>query len=234
MPPAEDALPTKKRIMSVCVRLFLEKGYRKTTIADIVRQADVSNSSFQHFFGAKDGVLTALVRYMFDHQFNMAQTAVPSNLPPMYTYEMGAALQLTLTELNENIRELYNEAYLRKDSLDIIQHATAGRLYAIFGSYQPELVESDFYKLVLGTTGMMRGYSSHPCDEGFTLEQKIHCYVTSELRVYRVPEDEMQKVAAFVLSTDLRPVARQAIEEIFRLLSVHYQFSLDGIPITTD
>ena len=46
----------------MCVKLFLEQGYKKTTVAEIVQRAEVSNSSFQNIFRAKDGVLTELVR----------------------------------------------------------------------------------------------------------------------------------------------------------------------------
>ena len=51
------SLEAKKRILSACVRLFLEKGYRGTTVAEIVREAHVSVSTFQNIFHAKDGVL---------------------------------------------------------------------------------------------------------------------------------------------------------------------------------
>ena len=54
------SLPAKKRILTACVRLFLEKGYKGTTVAEIIREADVSASSFQNIFRAKDGVLTRL------------------------------------------------------------------------------------------------------------------------------------------------------------------------------
>ena len=33
------SLPAKKRILAVCVRLFLEQGYKKTTVAEIVTKA---------------------------------------------------------------------------------------------------------------------------------------------------------------------------------------------------
>ena len=44
------SLPAKRRILAVCVKLFLEQGYKKTTVAEIVQKADVSNSSFQNIW----------------------------------------------------------------------------------------------------------------------------------------------------------------------------------------
>ena len=45
-----DSKEAKRRILTACVRLFLEKGYKKTTLAEIIEKADVSYSSFQNIF----------------------------------------------------------------------------------------------------------------------------------------------------------------------------------------
>ena len=105
------SLPSKKRILTVCVRLFLEQGYKKTTVSEIVHKAEVSNRSFQNIFRAKDGVLTELVAFMFENQFSMARSTAGRQLPPVCVYAVETAIQMTLTELNENLREIYLEAY---------------------------------------------------------------------------------------------------------------------------
>ena len=69
------SLPAKKRILTVCVKLFLEKGYKRTTLAEIIEKADVSYSTFQNIFRAKDGVLTELAEFMFSNQFSMARSS---------------------------------------------------------------------------------------------------------------------------------------------------------------
>lgn len=57
----------------------------------------------------------------------------------MYVYAVETAIQMTLTELNENLREIYIEAYTQKEASDYIFQETAKELYQIFGPYQPEL-----------------------------------------------------------------------------------------------
>ena len=52
------SLPTKKRILTVCVKLFLEKGYKQTTLAEINEKAGVSYSQFQNIFQSKPGQYT--------------------------------------------------------------------------------------------------------------------------------------------------------------------------------
>ena len=118
------SLPAKKRILAVCVRLFLEKGYKQTTLAEIIDKANVSYSSFQNIFRAKDGVLTELVEFMFSTQFGMARQLAGADLPPVYVYAVETAIQMTLTELNENLREIYIEAYTQKEASEYIFRET--------------------------------------------------------------------------------------------------------------
>ncbi len=184
------SLPAKKRILTVCVKLFLEQGYKKTTVAEIVHKAAVSNSIFQNIFRAKDGVL------------------------------------MTLTELNENLREIYVESYTHSEVSEFIFRATARELYRIFGSYQPELTEEDFYTLELGSAGLMRGYMVRPCDGTLTLEKKLRMFLTLSLRGYKVPEEEVQQILRFVEGLDIRTVAEQVMQKLFQALAMHYEFSL--------
>ena len=224
-----DGLQTKKRILQACVRLFLENGYRQTTMQQILKEAQVSSSSFQNLFRSKDGVLLELVEFMFENQFRIARTVTGAELPPVYVYAVETALQIALTELNENLREIYLEVYTQQRPLAYIQQATAGELYQIFGPYQPGLTAQDFYELEFGSAGLMRGYMANPCTAEFTLERKLDKFVMLALRGYRVPEEEVQQVLAFLAGLDIRGIAGKVMEELFRRLAMHYEFSPDGL-----
>ena len=220
------SLPAKKRILTVCVKLFLEQGYKKTTVAEIVQKANVSNSSFQNIFRAKDGVLTELVEFMFSNQFGAARKVAGAQLPPVYIYAVETAIQMTLTELNENLRDIYIEAYSHEEASEYIFRETTKELYQIFGSYQPELTEQDFYALEIGSAGIMRGYMARPCDDVLTLEKKLDCFLSMSLRAYKVPEDEIQRVLTFLRTLDIRAVAQQVMHQLFNALAMRFEFTL--------
>ena len=224
-----DGLQTEKRILQACVRLFLENGYRRTTMLQIFKEAQVSSGSFQNLFRSKDGVLLELVNFMFENQFGMARSVAGAELPPVYVYAAETALQITLTELNENLRQIYLEAYTQQRLLDYIQRATAKELHRIFGPYQPGLTEQDFYELELGTAGLMRGYMANPCTADFPLERKLEKFLTLALRGYKVPEEEVQQVLAFLGGLDIRGIAQKVMEELFRQLAMRYEFSPEGL-----
>lgn len=223
------SLPAKKRILTVCVKLFLEQGYKKTTVSEIVHKASVSNSIFQNIFRAKDGVLTELVEFMFSNQFAMARTTAGAQLPPVYVYAVETAIQMTLTELNENLREIYIEAYTQKEASDYIFRETAKELYQIFGPYQPELTARDFYAMEIGSAGIMRSYMAHPCDGELTLEKKLRMFLTMSLRAYRVPEAEVEGAIRFMEGLNIRAIAERVMGELFRALAMHFEFSLPDI-----
>ena len=195
----------------------------------IFKEAQVSSGSFQNLFRSKDGVLLELVKFMFENQFGMARSVAGAELPPVYVYAAETALQITLTELNENLRQIYLEAYTQQRLLDYIQRATAKELHRIFGPYQPGLTEQDYYELELGTAGLMRGYMANPCTADFPLERKLEKFLTLALRGYKVPEDEVRQVLAFLAGLDIRGIAQKVMEELFRQLAMRYEFSPEGL-----
>ena len=221
-----DGIETKKKILTVCVRLFLEQGYKETSITEITELEGVTRGSFQNLFPTKDAVLMELVETMFSGQFAMAQSVVGSELTPIYVYAVETATQLTLTELNENLRELYTEAYTLPDTAEYIYQRTTVELKKIFGLYFPDYTESDFYEMEIGTAGLMRNYMVKKCGIHFPFETKLKRFLTAALRVYRVPEEDLKKVLAFIEKLDIKAVATEIMEKLFAMLEMKYDFKL--------
>ena len=221
-----DSSETRKKILTVCVRLFLEQGYRKTSVGQIVEEAGVARGSYLNLFPTKDRILLELVETMFGGQFGVARSIAGDKLPPVYIYAVETAIQLTLTELNENLRELYTEAYSLPDTAEYIYLHTTAELKKIFGANFPDYAESDFYEMDIGTSGLMRNYMARKCDIHFPLEHKLSRFLTAAMRVYRVPEEEQAQVLAFVAALDIREIATKVIQKLFAMLEMKFDFKL--------
>lgn len=230
----KDGIKTKKKILSVCVRLFLEQGYKETSITQIVDEAGVARGSFQNLFPTKDAVLMELVGSMFSGQFGVARSISGDKLPPVYCYAVETAIQLTLSELNENLREIYIEAYSLPTIAEYIYMHTSAELKKIFGENFPEYTESDFYEMDIGTAGLMRNYMAQKCDDKFPLNHKISRFLTAALRVYRVPENETAKVLAFIESLDIQTIAVGVMHQLFEILEMKFDFKLSDDSETED
>ena len=224
-----DSSETKRKILTVCVRLFLEQGYKNTSVSQIVDEAGVARGSYLNLFPTKDKILLDLTETMFGGQFGMARSIADIKLPPVYAYAVETAIQLTLTELNENLREIYIEAYSLPDTSEYIYLHTTAEMKQIFSANFPDYSDSDFYEMEIGTAGLMRNYMARKCDIHFPLERKLSRFLTAAMRVYRVPEDELEQTVRFVERLDIRSIAERVMHTLFQTLAMHYDFSLQEI-----
>lgn len=221
-----DSEGAKRRILSACVRLFIEKGYTNTKMTEIIGAADVSASTFHNIFQTKDGVLEELTDVMFENQFGIARSIVGQDAAPVLLYAVETAIQMTLTERNENLREIYVEAYTQPRIMEQIHRQTSAVLHGIFGAYLPGSTESDFYELEIGTAGMMRGYMARPCDIYFTLAHKLERFLRMSLSAYSVPKPEQDEVIASVLALDICAIADRVMQQLFAVLAMKFDFTL--------
>ena len=224
-----DSSETKRKILTVCVRLFLEQGYKNTSVSQIVDEAGVARGSYLNLFPTKDKILLDLTETMFGGQFGMARSIADAKLPPVYAYALETAIQLTLTELNENLREIYIEAYSLPETSEYIYLHTTAELKQIFSANFQDYSDSDFYEMEIGTAGLMRNYMARKCDIHFPLERKLSRFLTAAMRVYRVPEDELEQAVRFVERLDIRSIAERVMYTLFQTLAMHYDFSLQEI-----
>ena len=231
----KDGIETRKKILSVCVRLFLEQGYKHTSVTQIVEEAGIARGSYQNQFPTKDAILMELVKTMFGRQFSMAWAVTGEHLSPIYTYAVETAIQLTLTELNENLREIYIEAYSLPNTAEYIHLKTAEKLKEIFSPYLPDHSDNDFYELEIGTAGLIRNYMSKKCDIRFPLSRKLERFLTCSMRIFKVPEAEIQDAVAFVGRLDMKAIAGDVIHKLFTMLEMKYNFKLSSdVEVSSD
>lgn len=227
--PRKKGKDTRQNILAACVRLFLEQGYNATTLTQITKEAGASVSSVQNYFGNKEGVLTELVGIMFKKQFEAANSIGNQKVKPLLVYAVETSIQLTLTELNESLREVYVAAYSNNAAVEYIYKKTSQELCKIFLPYNPDFTEGDFYECEIGSAGIMRGFMAKKCDQYFTLEKKLTKFLTMTLRAYNVPTAEIDKAIAFVLSLDIRGISKSILSKLFDLLSMQFNFELSAV-----
>ena len=143
------------------------------------------------------------------------------DLPPVYAYAVETAIQLTLTERNENLRDIYIEAYTSPTASEYIFRNMAEELYQIFHDYQPGSTQSDFYEMEIGSAGMMRH-----CDVYFALDRKIRRFLSMSLSAYHVPLEEQEKIMSFVSGLDIIKIAERVVQELIQALAMRFEFKL--------
>lgn len=207
-----SGLLTQQKMLRAAVALFLEKGYEKTTTAEIAKAAGMVQSAFFRAFPSKEALLLELVQRMFGGQFDLAeQHSTPED--PVFLYAVETALQLHIAELTEPLRELYVVGYTLPSTSAYIYRSTAARLQAIFSPYLPNAQPKDFYEMDIASASIMRGFMAVPCDLYFTIEAKITRFLDCALKLYDVPQEKRQTITAAVLQLDLHTMAANIIRK---------------------
>ena len=208
--------------------MFIEKGFKATTMQDIIREADVSSGTFQNIFRTKDSVLKELIDVMFSNQFKEARKPLEITDNPVLVYAIEVAIQLAIVELNENLREIYVEAYTDSALAEYIYQKTSTELCLIFSRFNPDWSESDFYESDIGTAGMMRAFMMRKCDKYFTLKKKINRFLEMALKCYNVSPETIKKVVSATGSADIEKMAKNVMEELFSALEMTFGFKFDN------
>lgn len=210
----------RRRILATCTRLFVRNGYKDAKMSDIMKLADVSTSTFHNIFGTKDGVLGAIMQFVFTHQFDTVARHCPADQPAA-TLAIRAAVLLALTEQNEPLRELYVKSYtLPKIAEFIYQRATAD-LCALFSAD-----ESSMYELSIGITGALCAYIGHPCSPYFPLERKTTCCLQMLLESLHLPEPDRQQALDCVAQLDIPAIAAETQTTLFRAMEREFHCRL--------
>jgi AcrR family transcriptional regulator len=61
MPPTKPATSTRDRLIVTAMKLFWDKGYGSTSVADVLHAAGVNSGSLYHFFPGKQDLLLAVL-----------------------------------------------------------------------------------------------------------------------------------------------------------------------------
>ena len=211
-----SGMVTRRKILTVSMKLFLEKGYEGTTAKEVADMAGIVSGSPFFQFGNKEGVLLDLVKQMFDGQFATAGMLAGEGADPLLLYALETALQLHIAEMSDPLRELYVTAYTLPRTSAYIYENMIDKIESIFSPYLTGLEKNDFYELEIAAAGVMRGFMARHCDLYFTIERKVMRCLSCCFKLYEVPREIYMPALQQALAVDLASVARMVVDKTVR------------------
>ncbi len=209
----------RERILFVAAKSFLEKGYTNTTLRQIASKLGGTIGIITSHFDSKEDILAELVKFVVESQFDTTEKLLAGKTEDkLLFYAAETVLQLHITEMSENLRDLYSSAYSLPKTSAILQETITGKLQDIFGAHLPHLETKDFYKLEIATGGIMRGFMTVPCNMWFTMDQKVESFLECVFRLFMVPEEKIREAIAFVGQFDFARIAQETIAGIITFL----------------
>lgn len=138
-------LPEERReeIIAASQKCFLEKGYQKTKISDIVRSIGVSQGIFYYYFPSKDTVIDAILDRYMDMQLSAAKKILDNEaLAPLAKMEQMADRQLAINQQENNAIHAIKGVDIHDRLLKRFVHEYVPLLVQAFGekrASQPDL-----------------------------------------------------------------------------------------------
>ena len=207
------------KVLHAAAKLFLEQGYTASTLKEIAKTAGVNISSMNQHFGPKENILTELVTYVLEGQFQTASKLLEGKTEDkILFYAVETTLQLHMAESSEQIRDLYKAAYSMPKTMEMIQNTITYKLEEIFHPSLPELETKDFYELEIASGGIMRSFLSVPCDLYFTMDRKVYRFLETTFKLYDVPREKILEAVNFVSGFDFKTIAAETIQSMLQFL----------------
>ena len=210
---------TKSLILSTAAKMFIENIYSKTTMNELAKNAGITYGELFRVVQDKETLLCNLVGHVLECQFEKANEVLNSdtdNLIKYYAFE--TVLQLHIAESNENMREMYSVSYSLPHAAEVVYRTITKNLEVIFKDRLPNLETKDFYELEIAAAGIMRSYITVPCNIYFTMERKIKRFLETTFSVYRLSDEEINRIIEFLSKYDFKKYALEVQESLFNYL----------------
>ena len=205
----------KSKVLHAAAKLFLEKGYTNSTMKEIASVAGVNYGSMMFVFRAKEDILSELVGYVLDGQFEATTNLLQGKTEDkLLFYAAETVLQLHLAESSENMRELYSLSYSQHASSNIVYEKITLKLAEIFKEQYPNFTQGEFYEKELASAGIMRNYMTRPCGIYFTMDRKVKAFLQNTFLLYEIPRKKIDEIIDFVNQFDWKTITQSFIAQM--------------------
>ena len=209
----------KSKVLKTAAKMFLEKGYSKTTLRDLALNAGVNYGSLTFVFKCKENILCDLVQHVLNYQFIIAEKKLKDiTNDKILLYAFETTLQLYLAESSEHMREMYNVSYSLYYSTKVIFDNITQKLEYVFKDHLPHYETKDFYEFEIASSGIMRNFMCVPCDKYFTMDRKIKRFLEATFLLFKVDNLKINEAIDFVKQFNFEEITKEVNETLIEYL----------------
>ena len=202
---------TRKEIIQIAMRMFLEKGYSNTSIKAISEELDISTGNLTFHYPTKEHLLAKLVNLLCEFQWEMMDKAVDEGGTTLLALCMELAAMAAICEEDEVAKDFYLAAYKHRMSLDLIRKSDEKRAKMVFAKWCGDWADIQFQQAETIVSGIE--YATLMKTDDIPMEQRISGALNAIMMIYNVPEDIRKKKIQKVLSMDYIHIGRRILKE---------------------
>jgi AcrR family transcriptional regulator len=147
----------RSKILTSAKELFVQQGYKKTTIRQIVNRSGILTGSIYYFYKNKAEIFQALVLSLLDKCIHLI-TENFHDASPAFQYAAMCAVELKAVTWNNLVRECYYEGYTSNMIFQKMTEELSAVSEHMFRGCGQSFNHEDYYLRTLLIKGAMRSY----------------------------------------------------------------------------
>lgn len=212
MSPPKKLNATKKEIIQIATRLFLERGFTDTSVKLISDELGISTGNLTFHYPTKEHLLAVLVKMLCDFQWRSMEIALEEGSSPLMALCLELAAMTSICEENDVARDFYLSAYTHSMTLNIIRVSDQKKAEKLFASYCAGWQNMTFAKAETLVSGIEYAtLMNTPCSP--SLPVRLAGALKAILKIYDVPNNEVDDCIKRVLQMDYQTIGRLVLKE---------------------
>ncbi|HUN55148.1 MAG TPA: helix-turn-helix domain-containing protein [Smithella sp.] len=197
MTRTEKSNHIKNKIIEIARQLFVEQGYQKTTIRQIIEKAGINTGTLYHFFRDKEDIFLRGSEITDFELVALVERLTANEKDYVLKYAVYFALEFKMVEKSDKIAELYLESYcsLRMTQMAMPIDMARNKLY--FHEYNKDFTKQDYYRISLALRGMRLMFVAERVHTGLNkFKEDTPFIIDSALRAFNVPKKRRDEAIA--------------------------------------
>ena len=193
----EKSRDLKNTIINVSRDLFIEQGYKATTIRQIIEKAGITIGSLYHFFLDKEDIFNHVAIDIILEIIQVSDTLMGNEDDNILKYAFRFALEMKVIESSDIIAELFLEGYLSWRITEKLLPIYLGRARKIFQCYNEHFTDEDYYMRILAARGARMNFMIERMNKNSLGYSRVCPFLLeSILSLFNVPKDIIKTTIA--------------------------------------
>ena len=220
--------PMKAAIVKAASELFFEKGFSRTTSAELCKKIDIGTGNLTFYFPTKEHILSVLVQMMIDFQWKEMEAQTDEGKSSLLAYCLELTTLVALSEEIPQMQDFLFAAYSHPTTLDLIRTNDTEKIKQVFTEYTVGWDDEKFIETEMLISGIEYATLMHT-EHTASIERRIEGALNTIMMLFDVPEELRRTKIKKVLAMDYRAIGRKVYEEFKEYVTETNEHALDEV-----
>ena len=220
--------PMKAAIVKAASELFFEKGFSRTTSAELCKKIDIGTGNLTFYFPTKEHILSVLVQMMIDFQWKEMEAQTDEGKSSLLAYCLELTTLIALSEEIPQMQDFLFSAYSHPTTLDLIRTNDTEKIKQVFTEYTVGWDDEKFTETETLISGIEYATLMHT-EHTASIEHRIEGALNTIMMLFGVSEELRRTKIKKVLAMDYRAIGRKVYEEFKEYVTETNEHALDEV-----